>query len=182
MRGLRIGVISSGLVGLGIAAVLLGLGFGLGWGVAFAQHMHSHGQMSAPPAWLMTLKPEARMPAIQRQLRGLETTMAEVAYRYGELYFGATGGNWEYAAHMAMTLEQALRLGLEREPARRASAETLFLKTAWPPMLDAIGKKDPALFRERFETLRAACTSCHAAEQHAFIRIGLPTVKRNPVQ
>jgi len=49
-------------------------------------------------------------------------------------------------------------------------------------LLDAIGKKDPALFKERFETLRAACTSCHAAEQHAFIRIGLPTVKRNPVE
>lgn len=183
MRGLRIGVVSGGLAGLAVAVVLLGVGFRLGWGVALAQHVHSHTQgQPAAPVWLMALKPEARMPAIQRQLRGFETTMAEVAYRYGELYFGATEGNWEYAGHMAMTLEQALRLGLEREPARRASAENLFLRTAWPPMLDAIGKKDPALFKERFETLRAACTSCHAAEQHAFIRIGLPTVKRNPVQ
>jgi hypothetical protein len=183
MRALRIGVTSGGLAGLAVAVVLLGAGFGLGWGVALAQHVHSHmsGQAAAP-AWLMALKPEARMPAIQRQLRGFESTMAEVAYRYGELYFGATGGNWDYAAHMAMTLERALRLGLEREPARRANAENLFLKTAWPPLLDAIGKKDPALFKERFETLRAACTSCHAAEQHAFIRIGLPTVKRNPVE
>jgi hypothetical protein len=183
MRGLPIGVISGGLAGLAVAAVLLGAGFGLSWGVALAQHVHSHTHaQAAAPAWLMALKPEARMPAIQRQLRGFETTMAEVAYRYGELYFGATGGNWDYAAHMAMTLEQALRLGLEREPARRANGESLFLKTAWPPLLDAIGKKDPALFKERFETLRAACTSCHAAEQHAFIRIGLPTVKRNPVE
>jgi hypothetical protein len=181
MRGLRIGVVSGGLVSLAAAAVLLGVGFGLGWGVALAQHVHSHSH-GQTPAWLMALKPEARMPAIQRQLRGFETTMAEVAYRYGELYFGATEGNWDYARHMAMTLEQALRLGLERDPARRASAETLFLKSAWPPVLDAIGKKDPALFKERFETLRAACTSCHAAEQHPFIRIGLPTVKRNPVQ
>ena len=181
MRGFRIGVVSGGLAGLAVAAVLLGVGFGLGWGVALAQHVHSHTQTAAP-AWLVALKPEARMPAIQRQLRGFETTMAEVAYRYGELYFGATGGNWEYAAHMATTLEQALRLGLEREPARRPSADTLFFKSAWPAMLDAIGKKDPALFKERVEGLRAACTACHAAEQHAFIRIGLPTVKRNPVE
>ena len=177
MRGLLINVGA----GLALAALLLGVGFGLGWGVALAQHVHSHGQTPAP-AWLMSLKPEARMPAVQRQLRGFETTMAEVAYRYGELYFGATEGNWEYAAHMAMTLETALRLGLEREPRRRASADTLFFKSAWPAMLDAIAKKDPALFKERVEGLRAACTSCHAAEQHAFIRIGLPTVKRNPVQ
>jgi cytochrome c553 len=83
---------------------------------------------------------------------------------------------------MAMTMADALRLGLEREPARRANAESLFLKSALPPVVDAIKKKDAALFKERFETLRAACTSCHAAEKHAFIRIGLPKVKRNPVE
>jgi hypothetical protein len=170
MRGFTIGV--AWAMALTLAGVTLG--------VALAQHVHSHGETAVN--WLVGLKPEARMPAIQRQLRGFETTMAEVSYRYGELYYGATEGNWEYAGHMAMTLEQALRLGLEREPARRANAESLFLKAAWPPLVDAIKKKDAALFKERFETLRAACTTCHAAEKHAFIRIGLPKVKRNPVE
>ena len=27
----------------------------------------------------------------------------------------------------------------------------------------------------------AACTACHAAEAHPFIKIGVPTVRRNPV-
>ena len=83
---------------------------------------------------------------------------------------------------MAMTLEQALRLGLEREPARRANAESLLLKGPLPQILDAIKKKDAALFKQRIETLRAACTACHAAEKHAFIKIGLPIAKRNPVE
>jgi hypothetical protein len=178
MRVSRIGVVSWSVVA--VAGVLLAVGFGLGWGVALAQHVHSHGE--TPVNWLIGLKPDARMPAIQRQLRGFETTMAEISYRYGELYFGGTEGNWEYAGHMAMTLEQALRLGLEREPARRASADSLFLKGPLPQVVDAIKKKDAALFKERFETLRAACTTCHAAEKHAFIRIGLPKVKRNPVE
>jgi hypothetical protein len=172
MRGFRISLAVG--ISMGLAGIMLG--------VALAQHVHTHSHGETPVNWLLGLKPEARMPAIQRQLRGFETTMAEVGYRYGELYFGATEGNWEYAGHMAMTLEHALRVGLERVPARRANAENLFFKSAWPPLLDAIKKKDPALFKERFETLRAACTSCHAAEKHAFIRIGVPTAKRNPVE
>jgi hypothetical protein len=166
---------------VGVAVVLLAAGLGLGLALA-QQHQHHGHHGEAAPNWLVGLKPEARIPAIQRQFRGFETTMAEVAYRYGELYFGALEGNWEYAGHMAMTLADALRLGLEREPARRANAENLFLKSALPPLVDAIKKKDAALFKERFETLRAACTSCHAAEKHAFIRIGLPKAKRNPVE
>jgi hypothetical protein len=177
------------MLGLGIggktvatlAGLALAAGLGLGWGIARAQHTHSHAHGDAPANWLMGLKADARMPAIQRQLRGFETTMAEVAYRYTELYFGGVEGNWEYAGHMAMTLDGALRLGLERAPARRANAENLFLKTALPGVMDAIRKKDSALFKERIETLRAACTACHAAEQHAFIKIGVPVAKRNPV-
>lgn len=181
MLGLRIG----GRTIAALAVVSLIAGLALGWGIARAQHMHQHGpghvHGEAPVTWLVGLKADARMPAIQRQLRGLETTMAEVAYRYTELYFGAQEGNWQYAGHMAMTMGHALRLGLEREPARRANAENLFLKGALPGVVEAIRKQDLALFKERFEAMRAACTACHAAEQHPFIKIGLPVAKRNPV-
>jgi hypothetical protein len=176
-----LGLFSGGRMIATLAAVALATGLGLGWGIARAQHMHSHTHGDTPVNWLTGLKADARMPAIQRQLRGFETTMAEVAYRYTELYFGGVEGNWDYAGHMAMTLEGALRLGLERVPARRANSENLFLKTALPGVMEAIRKKDPALFKERIETLRAACTACHAAEQHAFIKIGVPVAKRNPV-
>ena len=180
MRG--IGITRAWGIAAAVAAlVLAAVGFGAGWGIALAQHVHGHGA-SEGPGWLVALKPDARVPAIQRQLRGFETTMAEVSYRYGEMYFAGVESNWDYAAHMAMTLERALRLGLERTPNRTANAEKLFLKGALPPVLDAIKKKDTALFKQRIEALRAACTACHAAENHAFIRIGLPTAKRNPVE
>jgi hypothetical protein len=172
MRGFTIGL------ALGIALTLAGVTLG----VAVAQHVHTHSQGETPVNWLLGLKPEARMPAIQRQLRGFETTMAEVGYRYNEMYWGGVGGNWDYAAHMAGKIEQALRLGLERSPARRANAENLFLKGPLPQIVDAIKKRDVALFKERIEALRAACTSCHAAENHAFIRVTVPTVKLNPVE
>jgi cytochrome c551/c552 len=56
------------------------------------------------------------------------------------------------------------------------------LTTTLPQVGEAIKEKDQALFKQRIEGLRAACTSCHAAEKHAFIKIGLPTVRRNPVE
>jgi hypothetical protein len=180
MRGFRI-TRRWGIIAVVAGLVLVAAGVGAGWGIARAQHVHSHGACEGP-GWLVALKPDARIPAIQRQLRGFDTTMAEVSYRYGEMYFAGVEGNWDYAAHMAMTLERALRLGLERGPSRKPNAENLFLKGPLPQVLDAIQKKDGALFKQRIETMRAACTACHAAENHAFIRIGVPTAKRNPVE
>ncbi len=167
---------------LGAAAVLVGLGGAAGWEAARAQsHVHSHEMAMDKGGWLKRLGPDARVAAIERQFRGFETTMAEVAYRYTEMYFGAVDGNWPYAEHMAGKMGDAFTAGFERRPQFKKNADALFLKTAYPQVLDAIKAKDLAVFKQRLETLRAACTACHAAEMHPFIKIGVPTVRRNPV-
>jgi hypothetical protein len=119
--------------------------------------------------------------AIERQFRGFETAMAEVSYRYTEMYFGAVDGNWGYAEHMGQELGDAITIGLERRPQFKKNADALFLKGPYPQVMDAIRAKDVALFKQRIEAMRAACTACHAAEAHPFIKIGVPTVRRNPV-
>jgi len=167
-----------------VAATVVGLGAAAGWEAVRAQgHSHSQTQSHAadPGGWYKRLSPDARAAAIERQLRGFETTMAEVAYRYTEMYFGGIDGNWEYAAHMGHELGGAVSVGLERRPQYRKNAEALFLKGPYLEVMDAIKAKDLALFKQRIETLRAACTACHAAEAHPFIKIGVPTVRRNPV-
>jgi hypothetical protein len=125
------------LVALVVAAVLLGLGAAAGWEAARAQHVHSHMAMNKP-GWLLRLAPDARPAAIERQLRGFDTTMAEVAYRYTEMYWGGVDGNWDYAAHQAQNLTTAFTLGLERRPEYRKNADALFLKGAFPPVMEAI--------------------------------------------
>ncbi|HEY7038629.1 MAG TPA: hypothetical protein VID28_07255 [Methylomirabilota bacterium] len=175
MRSLLVMTVTAALVGLGSAA---------GWELVRAQshtHMHSHGGSMDQGGWYQKLSPNARVAAIERQFRGFETTMAEVSYRYTEMYFGALDGNWGYAEHMAGRMNDAFATGLERRPQFRKNADALFLKTALPQVVEAIKAKDVALFKERIEAMRAACTSCHAAEQHPFIKIGVPTVRRNPV-
>ena len=167
---------------LALVVALLALGVGAGWEAARAQsHMHMHGAAMDKGGWLVRLAPDARPAAIERQLRGFETTMAEVAYRYTEMYWGAVDGNWGYAEHMATQLGNAITLGLERRPQYRKNADALFLKGPYLQVMDAIKAKDPDLFKQRIETMRAACTACHAAEAHPFIKIGVPTVRLNPV-
>jgi len=168
---------------MAVAALLLGLGAAAGWEAVRAQgptHSHSHGAVD-PGGWYKRLAPDARAAVIERQFGGFETAMAEVAYRYTEMYFGALDGNWDYAGHMGATMATALARGLERRPPLRKNADSLFLKGPYPQVMDAIKAKDLALFRQRIEVLRAACTACHSAEQHPFIKIGVPTVRRNPV-
>jgi hypothetical protein len=165
---------------LALVAALVGLG-AAGWEAARAQ---SHSHMSMPgmdKGWLVRLGPDARVAAIERQFRGFETAMAEVSYRYTEMYFGAVDGNWGYAEHMGHELGDAFTIGLERRPQFKKNADALFLKGPYPQVMDAIRAKDVALFKQRIEAMRAACTACHAAEAHPFIKIGVPTVRRNPV-
>jgi hypothetical protein len=97
------------------------------------------------------------------------------------MYWGGVDGNWGYAEHMAHEMGKAITLGLERRPQYRKNADALFLKGPYLQVMDAIKAKDPDLFKQRIETMRAACTACHAAEAHPYIKIGVPTVRRNPV-
>src|SRR5436309_1961636 len=77
-------IAATGLVTVGAVAA---------WTVAMAQHQHAPSMEGMlKPDWLVKLAPAARTEAIQRQLRGFETTMAEVAYRYTEMYWGGIDG------------------------------------------------------------------------------------------
>ncbi len=166
---------------MAVAAAVVGLGAAAGWEAVRAQsHAHMHGAMDQG-GWYKRLSPDARAAAIERQFGGFATAMAEVSYRYTEMYFGALDGNWDYAGHMGTTMATALANGLERRPPLRKNADALFLKGPYPQVMDAIRAKDLALFKQRIEAMRAACTACHAAEAHPFIKIGVPTVRRNPV-
>jgi len=173
------------MAGMAVALVAAGFLAGSGFVLVWAQgHVHKHehggGEEIAVP-WLTRLGPEARMRAIERQFDGFAPAMADVAYRYVELYFGGIDGNWDYAAHMIEEMKITIANGLERRPQYRGHAETLLLKGALPPVIDAIQRKDTALFKARIEALRAACTACHAAEGVPFIKIGIPSARRNPV-
>ena len=121
------------------------------------------------------------MEAIDRQLRGFAMAMFEVSYRYTEMYFGAIEGNWDYALYTGEKMSWAVTNGYERRPKRKASALEYFFKEAYPNVIDAIKKKDIALFKQRIDALRGACNACHTAEKVEFIHVGIPSIKQTPL-
>jgi hypothetical protein len=160
---------------LAISALIVGGAIGFGAGNA---------QVPNPPkasGWLKALPPEGQIAAIDRQLRGFDTAMVEVNYRYIEMYFGAIQGNWDYALYTGEKLAWAMQNGFQRRPKRQASGEMIFFKQPYPDVLDAIKKKDIALFKQRFDTLRHACNACHVAEKVPFIQVGIPTFRHAPL-
>jgi hypothetical protein len=162
----------------GMVIVLLSGGGVIGAGAAGAQ------QLPPPPkagGWLKKLPPDKQIEAIDRQLRGFDMAMFEVNYRYTEMYFGAIEGNWDYALYTGEKIYWAITNGYERRPKRRANAEELFFKEAYPNVLEAIKKKDIALFKERITALRVACNACHTAENVPFIHVSLPAIKQTPL-
>jgi hypothetical protein len=163
------------IVGFAVSALIVGGALGLRVGYA---------QVPNPPkasGWLKKLAPEQQTEAIDRQFRGFDMAMVEVGYRYTEMYFASIEGNWDYALYTGEKMAWAIQNGYERRPARRANAEQMFFKEAYPQVLDAIRKKDAALFKQRVDALRHACNACHGAERVPFIKVGLPTAKQMPL-
>lgn len=113
------------------------------------------------------------LPQIERQLRGFDTTMAEVGYRFTELYFAGQDRNWPYAEYQLEKLEHTIRLGLERRPKRAASAEE-FLNSALPAVTDMVKRHDTETFTGAMERLRSECMKCHVAENVPHFTVHLP--------
>jgi hypothetical protein len=114
-----------------------------------------------------------QLHTIERQLRGLDVAMAEIGYRFTELYFAGLDGNWDYANYHTQKIELALRLALDRRT-RRAQSSQPFLNEDLPFVSEAIKARDSATFSQAMERLRTGCMKCHVNENVPFFTVELP--------
>jgi hypothetical protein len=130
----------------------------------------------APAAsWLLGTVDE-KLAQIERHLRGLDVSMAEISYRYGELLFAAKTLNWQYAQYQTEKIELSLRLAIERRPLRAKSAQP-FLDESLPPVLTAIKAQDDNLLTASLEQLHAGCVQCHQAENVLYFKESVDRIK-----
>lgn len=137
-------------------------------------------QVQDDTAWLKGSVDE-RFHTVARHLRGFDMAMVETGHRYTELYWAGTDGNWEYADYQIKKIRTSIENGLERRPKRAPSAQT-FLTMVLPYLEEAIAKKDPTIFWNRFGALTSGCNGCHQNEQITFIEITPPKVRFSIVQ
>jgi hypothetical protein len=136
---------------------------------------------SMPGGGWLPQEPAARWDAVAKHLRGLDVSMVEIGYRYGELYWGANDENWSYADYQVQKIRLALENALERRPKRRASTESTFVPVL-NEMVRVVQEHDSARFGETFEKVTAACNACHAAEEVPSFTVVAPPVRTSPIR
>ncbi len=124
---------------------------------------------------------QQKFETVASHLGGFSIAMWQVDYRFHELYWAGKDMNWEYADHQIEELEETIEKGLERRPARAASAEQ-FLTSAIPGVEEAIEAQDQEMFERRFNLMLNTCNSCHALEDMPFLTVKLPVERRSSIR
>ena len=172
----------SGSIRLSLAAIILAVIAcalaGLSWRESRrgAAPLSPQSSVSSPsPDWL-TGSTEERFLKVERQLRGLDQTMAEIGYRYGELLIAGRERNWDYAKYQAEKIDLSLKLALERRPKRAPSSQP-FLNEDLPMVLRAIQLKDTQQLDGALDRLHNSCIACHRAENVLYFRDAVERIK-----
>lgn len=165
-------------LGLGAAGFLLGLA-ALWNTLPTTDRAAAAGQPARPNAGWLKGSADERFAAVERHLRGLDVSMAEIGYRYAELLAAAKSRNWDYARYQTEKIDLSLRLAVERRPKREKSAGP-FLDESLPGVMRAIKARDGAKLDAAMDTLRTGCIQCHRAENVLYMGTLFATVRPAP--
>ena len=124
---------------------------------------------------------QQKFETVAEHLGGFGRAMWEVDYRFHELYWAGMDLNWGYAEHQIAELVETIELGLERRPARAASAQQ-FLNSAVPELIKAVEERDHESFERRINNLMNNCNSCHALEEMPFLTVKIPVERRSSIR
>jgi len=158
-----------------IAVTLFLAGLAAGWALRSTAQ-----QPTTQESWLSGTSDE-KFTTVERHLRGLDQTMAEVGYRFTELYWAGKDRNWAYARYQLDKIELTLKLGVERRPKRAASASP-FLAEEIPAMRQAIEREEGTAFQDGITRLRSACMRCHVQENVQWFVVEMPERRLSPIR
>lgn len=120
--------------------------------------------------WLLDAGDDSeRFKLIQQTFGGFSAAMQIVGERYERAYDAVADNNYDLAKYHWKKIKEAIELGYLRRPARKANAESLFLKDSWVSGWDGLDSKDQANAREGFLAARLGCMACHIAEKVPFM-------------
>jgi hypothetical protein len=110
-----------------------------------------------------------RFKRIQQMFGGFSAAMQVVGERYERTYDALVDSNYDLAKYHWKKIKESIELGYLRRPARKASAEGLFLKDPWLSGWDGLEAKEQVKARDGFLSARLACMACHIAEKVPFM-------------
>lgn len=128
---------------------------------------------------------EAQVAALTERVEALtpETAvlMAQVQIHHAKLYYAGHARNWELAAYSLHEINEALQAvqvfndQFEDFPTPLSEVVPALVGPPLGEIHGAIRARDGARFDAAFNSLTAACNSCHTTLKHDFIRVRAPT-------
>jgi hypothetical protein len=110
---------------------------------------------------------------------GLGEFMIFTQLRHAKLWFAGKAGNWDLARYEIEELKEGLEDAAKQYPSHEGLPIGEMIKANAITPLDELAKvadaKDSAKFDEAFDALTAACNTCHAGANKAFIKIRRPS-------
>ncbi|MDD2906483.1 MAG: hypothetical protein WBK95_11495 [Sulfurimonas sp.] len=122
--------------------------------------------------WLMQVDTDdEKFRAIQNQLRGFDTAMVEVGYRYDAMKQALKVKNYELAIYHLEKIKVSIENGYIRRPARKEASQNFFLNASYKEFQYALTQKNTAQIADKFNDVRNSCNACHADQKVEFIVI-----------
>ncbi|HVB85150.1 MAG TPA: hypothetical protein VNK23_00590 [Candidatus Dormibacteraeota bacterium] len=140
----------------------------------------SRQQNPAPNAAL-----EAKVATLEQHVNdgkpGLGEIMGVIEQHHAKLYYAGTKKNWPLAAYELNEIQESLEEAMNLYPTPFKNV-TVALPKIIPAMTkrtiagvqNAIQQKNEKSFVSAYQDLSKSCSSCHAAENHPFIKIQTP--------
>ena len=128
---------------------------------------------------------ESKVASLQQQVNdsrpGLGEIMGVIEQHHAKLYYAGTKANWPLAAYELNEIQESLEDAMSLYPTPFKNVTTA-LPAIIPAMTkgtiagvqQAIAQKNEKSFLVAYEALSKSCSSCHAAENHPFIKIQTP--------
>jgi hypothetical protein len=141
----------------------------------------SHGPATVAMTEWLKGSDEEKFKQVEKHLRGMDQTMAEIGYRYGELLIAGKERNWEYAKYQTEKIDLSMKLALDRRP-KRAQSSQAFLNTDLPAVLQAIQNQDAEQLDRSLDRLHNSCVECHQSEKVLYFRRAVERIRDNALK
>lgn len=130
-------------------------------------------KQAKPPSrrWLLDANDEAeRLRRLELWGGAGDLEMQDVAHRLEALHAAIQKENWDLGVYHLEKMRGRMIVAAMKRPTRTQNLEEVFLDSGvYQSMHDALGSKSVERARAAFQTTRAACMACHAAEKLSFI-------------
>ena len=120
--------------------------------------------------WRITASEIDKINRLIKVIPSTSDIIFQMGERYKNIYWAAKMDKWKFAEYQMEEMLNLIRNLIITRPKRAVSAKH-FLHNGFEELSAAIKKQNMDAFKKGFSVMRYECLSCHAKNNHEFIRL-----------